>query len=83
MTTIHSLVERIKPLSRRPTSARNSPKEKVQFYSIALGSLTELEYYLDFSRRLEYLTSEQYNHLGELRAEVGRLLNGFIRSTKL
>ncbi len=34
--------------------ARSSRKGKVQFYNIARGSLTELEYYLDFSLRLKY-----------------------------
>jgi len=29
--------------------SRDSNKEKIQFYNIAKGSLTELEYYLDFS----------------------------------
>lgn len=62
--------------------ARSSQKEKVQFYNIARGSLTELEYYLDFSLRLKYLKKEQYSNLANLRNETGRLLNGFIKSTK-
>ena len=60
--------------------SRTSKKEKVQFYNIAKGSLTELEYYLDFSRKLNYLNNNQYYLLIELRSEVGRLLNGFINS---
>ena len=60
--------------------ARNSVKEKKQFYSIARGSLTELEYYLDFSLRLEYISKEQHNNLINLRNEVGRILNGFSNS---
>jgi four helix bundle protein len=60
--------------------SRDSNKEKIQFYNIAKGSLTELEYYLDFSLRLNYLNKDQYNLLIKLRNEVGRLLNGFIKS---
>jgi four helix bundle protein len=60
--------------------SRASNKEKIQFYNIAKGSLTELEYYLDFSLRLNYLNKDQYNLLIKLRNEVGRLLNGFIKS---
>ena len=63
--------------------SRFSKKEKIQFYNIARGSLTELEYYLDFSYRLDYLNIEQYGLLIKLRDEVGKLLNGFIKSTKL
>ncbi len=62
--------------------ARSSRKGKVQFYNIARGSLTELEYYLDFSLRLKYLTEEEHIKLTNLRNEVGRLLNGFIKFAK-
>jgi four helix bundle protein len=61
--------------------ARSSPKEKIRFYNIARGSLTELEYYLDFSLRLGYFTEEQHAASIRLREEVGRLLNGFARAT--
>lgn len=62
--------------------ARSSKKEKMQFRNIARGSLTEIEYYIDFSLRLEHLSTDQYNKLVNLRTEVGRLLNGFIKSIK-
>ncbi|MFA4937364.1 MAG: four helix bundle protein [Patescibacteria group bacterium] len=62
--------------------ARSSKKEKIQFYTIARGSLTELEYFIDFSLRLKYLSDEQHLKLVNLRNEVGRLLNGFINSIK-
>ena len=63
--------------------ARSSKKEKAQFYSIARGSLTELEYYIDFALRLAYLSKDQHTKLADLRDEVGRLLNGFIQSIKI
>lgn len=62
--------------------ARFSKKEKRQFYNIAHGSLSELEYYIDFTLRLGYLSKENHSTLTYLREEVGRLLNGFIKSTK-
>ncbi len=62
--------------------ARSSNKEKNQFYNIARGSLTELEYFIDFSLRLKYLTNEQHRKLTDLRNETGRLLNGFINSNR-
>ncbi len=62
--------------------ARYWQKEKIQFYNIARGSLSELEYYLDFSFRLGYLTKENYLNLVKLRNETGRLLHGFVLSVK-
>ena len=62
--------------------ARSSQKEKLQFYSIARGSLTELEYFIDFSTDFGYLSDKQYKELKASRDEVGRLLHGFIKSLK-
>lgn len=60
--------------------ARLSSKEKTHFYHIAHGSLTELEYYIDFSYKLNYMSENQHKSLVNLREEVGRLLNGLIRA---
>ena len=60
--------------------ARLSRKEKSHFYYIAHGSLTELEYYIDFSYKLNYMSENQYKGLVNTRDEVGRLLNGLIKS---
>ena len=61
---------------------RKTSANKLQFYYIAQGSLTELEYYVDLSFDLDYLNQEDYKDLQALRDEVGRLLHGFIRSIK-
>jgi four helix bundle protein len=58
--------------------ARTSAKEKAQFYSIARGSLSELEYFIDFSFRLSYISKFEHELLVHLRNEVGRLLHGFL-----
>ncbi len=63
--------------------SRSGKREKIQFYNIAKGSLTELEYYVDLALNLGYLNKEQYESLIGTRDEVGRLLNGLIKSTKL
>ena len=62
---------------------RNSQKEKFNFYNIAKGSLTEIEYYIDFSFRLKYINQDSYIKLVGLRNDVGRLLNGLMKSIKL
>ena len=60
--------------------SRKSVKEKLNFYNIARASLSELEYYIDLSFELNYFDKKSYDQLLNARAEVGRLLNGFINS---
>jgi len=60
--------------------ARKNSKEKTQFYYISRGSLTELEYYIDLSFSLQYLNKTQFQELFGLRNDVGKLLNGLIKS---
>ena len=62
--------------------ARSFQKEKVRFYNIAEGSLSEIEYFIYFSLRLKYVSQFEHSKLSSLREDVGRLLNGFIQSTK-
>jgi len=59
---------------------RRTDKDKLQFYYIARGSLNELEYYIDISLRLKYISQESHRKIVGLREHVGRLLNGFIKS---
>ena len=61
---------------------RRTANDKLQFYYIARGSLNELEYYIDLALDLGYITEKDYEELQNLRNDVGRLLNGFIKSIK-
>ena len=61
-------------------SGRQHKNETKQFVNIALGSLAETEYLLDFSKRLNYLTEKEYDYLDAMRDELARLLWGFYRS---
>ena len=54
--------------------ARQNKKEFRHFANIALGSLAETRYLLDFSLRLKYLSAEKHAKLHDLSEEVGRLL---------
>jgi len=54
--------------------ARNSKNEFHRFLSIALGSLSEVEYYLEFAFRREYLTENQFDQVENLRSRCGQLL---------
>jgi len=59
---------------------RRGKKELKQFVNIALGSLAEAKYLLDFSSRLKYLSTAQYRRLEDLAEEVGKVLWRFYKS---
>ena len=59
---------------------RQGKKELKQFVNIALGSLAETEYFLDFSLKLEYLDANTHLKLQALRQEVCNLLWKFYQS---
>jgi four helix bundle protein len=52
-------------------------KDKVMFYNIAQGSLEELKYYLILVKDLKYYLA---NDIKPSADEVGKLLNGYIKS---
>lgn len=52
----------------------------LRFLSISRGSLMEVETHLEIAIRLDYLTRDQTVETREISAEVGRILNGLIRS---
>ncbi len=60
---------------------RKSKKELAQFINIALGSLAETEYLLDFSKRLNYPKSD-ISEVEKLIDEVGKLLWSFYSSLR-
>jgi four helix bundle protein len=59
-------------------SARKNRKEYLQFLYIAISSLTELSYYIKFTRKLEYLDSIRYEELWGKCQECLRTLQGLI-----
>lgn len=54
--------------------ARIGSKEFKHFLSIALGSLAETEYLIEFSYDLNYLTFDQFKKLQSIRQETGNIL---------
>ena len=61
-------------------SARHGARELKNFLNIALGSLAEAEYLLEFCKEAGYLTSEDYQALEILRSRTGLPLWNFHRS---
>ena len=60
--------------------ARKSTKEYLRCLSIAVGSLAEVETYVELSIQLEYVTRERTAPLLESIAEERRMLRGLQRS---
>lgn len=68
------------PLNIVEGHSRNNKKEFRQFLKIALGSLVETEYLLEFSKEQKYLNEEEYHNLELLRKQTGSLLWKLLKS---
>jgi four helix bundle protein len=62
--------------------SRQSFKEKVQFYSMALGSVTEVQNQLLISRDIGYLTNVDFIKLADLTIDVNKITNGLIKKSR-
>ena len=62
--------------------SRQGYKEKLQFYYMALGSLTESQNQLLIAKDLNYLEQIEFNKIAKQTISVHKLLNGFIVKTK-
>jgi four helix bundle protein len=61
---------------------RSGAKEFLHHLSIAHGSLCELETQLVIAQRLGYADEQRHAELSTRATEVGRLINGLIRSVR-
>ena len=62
--------------------SRKTYKDKIQFYSIALGSLTELQNQLLISKDIKYIDSDIFLNLANKTVVVHKLINGLIKSSR-
>lgn len=62
--------------------SRNSYKEKIQFYNIGLGSLTEVENQLIISKDIGYITKENFQNILEQVIIANKLIHGLIKKSK-
>ncbi len=63
--------------------SRSTIKDRVHFYIMSLGSLTELQNQALLSRDIGYITSEDFDPIAKQSVTVHKLLNGLIKSTKV
>ena len=62
--------------------SRQSYKDKLHFYSMALGSLTEVQNQTLISRDLKYIQQQVFKKTAEQTIKVSKILNGLIKSSK-
>lgn len=62
--------------------ARDNKNEFRRFLTIALGSLAEVEYFLDFSNKQKLIKQTDYSSILELKEECGRIMWSLYRSQK-
>jgi len=62
--------------------SRQGQKEKIQFYSIAHGSTTELQNQLLVARDVGYISNEQFTNAANKSVTAHKLLTGLIKSIK-
>jgi len=60
--------------------SRNSKKEKLQFYYISLGSLTEVQNQIIIAVDLHYISNKDFDGIVLLITRESKLINGFIKS---
>lgn len=63
-------------------NARSSTKEYLRFLAIAVGSLAEIETFLDLTARLKYGRLEAVQRLNDLIGKERRMLRGLQRSLR-
>lgn len=85
---IYGLVSQIRRSAVSITSniaegfSRNTYKDKVQFYSIAQGSVTELQSQLLTARDIGYIKNSDFNKLANQTIIINKLINGLIKKSK-
>lgn len=62
--------------------SRNSYKEKLQFYSMSLGSLTEIQNQLLVARDIGYISKEEFDKIAKQTIIVNKITNGLIKKSK-
>jgi len=62
--------------------SRRSYKEKIQFYSISLGSVTELQNQFLVARDVNYIKEDNFQRIAEKSVKVHKITNGLIKSSK-
>jgi len=63
--------------------SRNTIKDKCQFYSLALGSLSELQSQLLIAKDLGYLNQQTFNQIAQQSIIVRKLISGLKKNKNI
>lgn len=62
--------------------SRHSYREKIQFYFMAQGSLSELQNQILIAKDIGYLTDETCSKFMKMSTEVQKIINGLIKGSR-
>lgn len=62
--------------------SRQSYKEKIQFYSVSLGSVSELQNQLLIAKDVGYIQTQLFIEIAKQSVIVHKLINGLIKKSK-
>ncbi|MBU4360371.1 four helix bundle protein [Candidatus Parcubacteria bacterium] len=62
--------------------SRQTYKNKAHFYSISLGSLTEVQNQLLIAKDVGYIEDEKFNELASSTVELSKITNGLIKASR-
>jgi four helix bundle protein len=62
--------------------SRQGIKEKIQFYLMVKGSLTEIQNQLYIARDVKYISTEKFSEIWNQTIVVHKLINGLTKSVK-
>ncbi len=86
---VYGLVSQIRRAAVSVTSnlaegfSRATKTDKGHFYTMAHGSLTELQNQLLIARDLEYITSQAFQKMADATVVIHKLITGLIKSLKV
>jgi four helix bundle protein len=63
-------------------AGRNTLRDYINFLNIAMGSLSELSYYLELSQELGYMNETDHLQIGAQCDEASRTLQGLIQALR-
>lgn len=61
--------------------SRKTPKDRAQFYTISLGSLTEIQNQLLIARDIGYSKNDEFQKFAEKSVTLSKMMNGLIKAT--
>ena len=67
------------PINLVEGQGRQNRKEMKHFVNIALGSLAETEYLLEFAKNLGLISPSEHAQIEQERSHIGKLLYGLYR----